>query len=812
MRFLFPWALLVLGVPLGLALVWRRWRVWARGLTLTLLILAAAQPELALREKRERVVLVVDRSASVAEAGETAFWELARNVTLRGAELGVVVFSGLPFVVQPPQVALPSSLVVPAHLEPEHTDLGSALDLALALLQGPGQIVLVSDGRVTTGNLWAAVLRAQAASVPIHAFPVGRTDPLRLISFSGPTRIPPGGVELHAQVLVEQETSARLVLLVNGQEVESRGRKYFPGLHEERFSLQVWEPGTHWLTLEVMDETDPIPENNNLSWAITVGELPPILVVAQGESAAGELLAQAGLPHRVLEALLTKDLAGTRLVILDDYPLGLLGPGTMEALRAWVNEGGGLFVVQGRQALTRYAGPMEELLPVTYAVPQRYQEATAAILFVLDRSASMAGSAGGVRKIDLLKDSAAAAAELIPDEDWVGALAFDRYPFWLTTLGPAKETRSALFAALGALAPSGGTDVWPALEWALSALAPVPARIRHILLISDGKTLREGRDFQDLYALVRESGVGLTALAIGPDADLEILAGLAKAGGGEVFFVPDPRELPAVLVRETKRALRPRFVEGQFSLVSGPAGPEFAELTLPPLLGYALTFPKPTAEVALLSSLGDPLLAFGRFGLGKVAVFNADLSGIWTKEWFASPDLGPFFGLVLSRIWSDREAVEVHWALAGTGLHVALDVAQEGRWIHGLKFQGVLGSGTREIPLAFEQVGPGRYEAVVPMPATGAYLLTVVDEGGEYAGSAVIPVPYPLEYRALGPDWEVVRLMTKLTGGSILEDEEVPVLTGEKRIWVPLWPGLLWASAASFIADLALRKLIPPRG
>lgn len=812
MRFLFPWALLFLGAPLGLALVWRRWQVWARSLTLALLILAAAQPELALREKREQVILVVDRSASVAEAGETAFWELAGNVTLRGAELGVVVFSGLPAVVQPPQPALPSSLVVPAHLEPEHTDLGSALDLARALLQGPGQIVLVSDGRATTGNLWAAVLRAQAAGVPIHVFPVGRADPLRLLSFSGPTRTPPGGVELHAQILVEREASVRLVLRVNGQEMESRERKYFPGLHEERFPLQIWEPGTHWLTLEGMDETDPVPENNILSWAITVGELPPILVVAQGESAVGKLLAQADLPHRVLEILLPTDLAGTSVVILDDYPLGLLGTGTVEALRAWVNEGGGLLVVQGRQALTGYAGPMEELLPVTYAVPQRYQEATAALLFVLDRSASMEGSAGGVRKIDLLKDAAAAAAELIPDEDWVGALAFDRYPFWLTPPGPAKETRSTLLAALGELAPSGGTDLWPAVEWALSALAPVPARIRHILLISDGKTLREDRDFQDLYARVRESGVGLTAIAIGPDADLEILSSLAEAGGGEVFFVPDPRELPAILIRETKQALRPRFVEGQFFPVPGPAGPEFAALALPPLLGYVLTFPKPTAEVALLSPLGDPLLAFGRFGLGKVAVFNADLGGIWTKEWFASPNLGSFFGLVLSHIWSDREAVEIRWALEDTNLRITLDVAQGGRWVQGLRFRGILVSGSGEIPLVFGQAGPGRYEAVVPRPGPGAHLLTVVDQGGEYVGSAVIPVPYPLEYRAFGPDGEVLRLMTKLTGGRILEDEEVPVLAGEKRIWVPLWPGLLGASAASFIADLALRKLIPPRG
>ncbi len=811
MRFLFPWALFFLVFPLGLALWVRHGRAWSRALTLALLVVAAAQPELALREKRERVVLVVDRSASVAEAGEETFWELARNVTQRGGELGAVVFAGLPAVAQLPRAALPPTLRVPADLDPTHTDLGAALDLALALLEDSGQIVIISDGRATGGDTAAAVLRARANRIPIHAFPVGRTDPLRLVSLSGPTRIPPGNFELRAQVLAERETLVRLVLWVNGQEKESRTREYPPGLHEERFFLQASEPGTHWLTVQLMDENDPIPENNSLSWVVTVGDPPAILVVGQGGSATAQLLAQAGLPYRVREILMPTDLAHASLVILDDYPLGQLGPGTVEALRAWVSQGGSLVVVQGRQALTGYVGPLEEVLPVTYAVPQRYQEATAAIVFVLDRSASMSGRAGEVLKIDLLKDAAAAAAELIPEEDWVGVLAFDRSPFWLTLPGPARETKPAVFTALAGLTPSGGTDLWPAVEEALAALASVPARIRHILLISDGKTLREGRDFQLLYAQVRESGVGLTSLAIGPDADLEVLSGLAAAGGGEMYVLPDPRQLPAVLVQETKRALRPRFLEGQFAALPGPAGAEFAELALPPLLGYALTFPKPTAEVALLSSLGDPLLAFGRLGSGKIAVFNADLAGIWTKEWFVSPSLGPFFALVLSRTWSEREPVEIHWSLEGESLRVFLDVDQGGRWVHGLRFKGTLGSGVAETVLMFAQTGPGRYEAVVPWPAPGAYVVAVSDEGGQYWGSAVIPVPYPSEYAAFGPDGEALRTVTQLTGGRILEDEEIPVLAGEKRIWVSLWPWALWASAAGFLADLTLRKLIPPR-
>ena len=793
-------------------MVLRRRRTWGRALTLTLLVLAASQPELAVRERKERVMFLLDRSASVGESGEARLWELARNVAQRGAEIGVITFGGIPGLARLPGPGLPTSLSTSFRLDPERTDLGAALDLAVALLDGSGQIVLISDGRNNVGEPWAAVMRARAKNIPIHAFPVGRTDALRVLSLSGPTRVPPGDFELRAQILVSEEMVVRISLLVNGRLVENRESRYSPGLYEERFSLRIVEPGTYGLTVQAEGGPDPVPENNGLSWAVTVGELSPVVVVGKTEAPIGALLARADLPHRVVDSLTPRDLAGASLVILDNFPLGQLGPAVVEALRGWVSQGGGLWVVQGREALAGYAGPVEEILPVTYSVPQLYQEATAAIVFVLDRSGSMSGRAGEVTKIELLKDAAAAAAELVPDDDWLGALAFDRNPFWLTLPGPAAETKLALFAALAGLAPSGGTDLWPAVEWALSALAHVPARIRHIILISDGKTLREGRDFAFLYEEVRQSGVGLTSIAIGPDADLEVLSGLAMAGGGEVYFLPDPRELPAVLVQETKRALRPRFVEGGFLPLPGPAGPEFAALSLPPLLGYALTFPKPTAEVALLSSLGDPVLAFGRLGLGKVAVFNADLSGIWTEEWFGSPALGEFFGLVLARIWSERGPVAISWASDGKNLRVILDVAQGERWVQGLRFRGTLTGGSEEILLSFSQTGSGQYEAVVPLPEPGAHLLAVVEEGGRYGGTAVVPVPYSAEYAEFGPDLSTLTTVVKLTGGKILEDEEVPVLAGERREWVRLWPFLLWGSAASFVADLGLRKLRWSRG
>jgi len=809
MRFLWPWALSFLVLPAALLVlgVRRERRLLGRAFSLALLIVVLAQPELALRKERERIVFVVDRSASVGEEAIQAFWELGRSAAARGAEIGVVLAAGEASVLRPPQPGLPRSLSAPVELDVSRTDLGSALAVALALLGGKGQVVLLTDGQDTEGRLWAAVGQARSQGVPVHVFPVGHEDPLQLLSFRGPEALPPGAQgEFTGVVFARQSLSFEAQLLLDGKVLESRALSVEPGRHELSFVLSFPGEGVYLVELAVSAPGDPFLANNRLSGLVQVGETPEVLVVGSEPSLVDGALVAMGLRFRRTDFLRPTDLAGAGLVILDDHPLGWVGPQTVQALQAFVEEGGGLFVVQGRRALAGYAGPLEELLPVTYAVPERTEAATAAVIFVLDRSASMAGRAGNLTKLDLLKEAAAAAAELVPPADWLGAVAFDRNPFWLAFPGPAEEVRPQLFSALAGLTPSGGTDLWPAVLLALSALENVPARIRHMILISDGKTVRENRVFQVLYNQVAQSGVGVTSIAIGPDADLEILGGLAQAGRGELHVVADPQDLRAVLVQETRRALRPRFVEGEFHVYPGPAA--LSSAALPPLFGYALTFPKPTAEVALLSSSGDPILAFWQLGLGTVAVLNTDLRGGWSRGWAEDPAWLSHFSALLGKLWPLRTPVVVSWAVQEKKLFLRLDVAKEGRWVHGLRFFGKLSGPQGVLELEFRQVAPGRYEAELPHPGAGAYLLTFADATGQYGGSAVLALPYAPEYAELGPERNTLETIARLTGGVILEDEEIPERGSVVEDWYPLWLPLLWAGAAAFLLDLALRKLL----
>ena len=64
-------------------------------------------------------------------------------------------------------------------------------------------------------------------------------------------------------------------------------------------------------------------------------------------------------------------------------------------------------------------------------------------------------------------------------------------------------------------------------------------------------------------------------------------------------------------------------------------------VTLPALQGRNLVTRKPDAIEWLSTERGDPLLTTWPAGLGRTAMFAADLDGAWTRDWIAWRGLGP---------------------------------------------------------------------------------------------------------------------------------------------------------------------------
>ncbi len=809
-RFGEPLALAGLALAVGFAFLFRG-RGLGRAVTVLFLVLALAEPEISLRESRELFFFLVDRSASVPGALDPIYRELLPALRARDAEVGIISFAREPLLVRLPSGQPPEELPRGFQaLDPNGTDIASAIDLAVGLVpEGrSAQLILLSDGRSTKGDPLAAAARARLRGIRVSAIPVGTDDPLIVRVLQGPEEMPPGTATFTAVLSSRAALSASLVWKLNGREVRRESVSFSPGEHRLTLELELPSPGTYVVSLEVTVSGDPFPENDRAATVVHVGEGARVLVVGNGPSALKELLTESGISFRQVPFLTEFDLWDVDLVILDDYPLGYINPLLLEHLRAFAEGGGGLLAILGRAAVEGYLGEVEEILPVGFSAPEVLREPSAALVFVLDKSSSMAGRAGALRKIDILKEAVAAAVETVYEEDYLGALAFDRNVHWLVRPAPAVTARDTLYQALKGLSPSGGTDLYPAVEAAITALTEVQARVRHVIIVSDGKTVRE-KDFASLSRRIAQEGLGVTAIAIGTDPDLEILGMLARAGDGDLVLVPDLKSLTQVLLRETQRALRPRFLEGNFPIKRGEATLAHEIPTPPPLRGYTLTFPKPLAQKVLETQGGDPVFSVWRMGLGWVGALTTDLSGVWSRSWLEWEGFPDFFGKILKAVWPQRGHIRLAWEREGDLVRITAEVEEGGSWVNGLRLRGKLVGEDQEEVLVFHQTAPGRYEATVPLPIFGAYSVAVHDVEGRYGGNLALAIPYPPEYADIGVDRASLSRLVEAGGGELLEDELIPPPAGGGRWWFPLRRVFLLLAGLAFLADLAWRKLSP---
>ena len=91
--------------------------------------------------------------------------------------------------------------------------------------------------------------------------------------------------------------------------------------------------------------------------------------------------------------------------------------------------------------------PIERLTPVTF---ERKDEPEVALVIVLDRSWSMAGSS-----MELTKTAAQAAVDVLSDEQSVGILTFNDKFAWDVTLRNVGRNRDAIRKKIAAIGPGG---------------------------------------------------------------------------------------------------------------------------------------------------------------------------------------------------------------------------------------------------------------------------------------------------------------------------------------------------------------------
>jgi Ca-activated chloride channel family protein len=372
----------------------------------------------------------------------------------------------------------------------------------------------------------------------------------------------------------------------------------------------------------------------------------------------------------------------------------------------------------------------------------------------------------------------------------------------------------AIVRGLSAVQASGATAIAPAIELAGQWLRDAPAGLsrRHVLLVSDGRTA--AADVARLRAIVAGGDFELSVVALGADADRRLLESLASSTGGRAFFPRDIRDLPVIVAREAARVSGGRLYEKPFRPVARShavvAGMETA--ILPELTGYVVGVTKPLAEAPLRSPLEDPILATWRLGLGRVAVYTAELHGAWSQSLRTWDGFDTLFTQTMR--WVSRrvrdDALYAWFGEDDGGLRLVVEAQRrDGTLLNELDVRAVVRTPAGEAStIALSGTAPGRYEARIAASEPGAYVFAI--SGARAADgfeSRIIRGVYwsaDREFRAREPDLPLMTRVADISGGRVIGAADDVFAPSRPRSYVDLWPWLTAAALALFLAEILL--------
>ncbi len=826
----------------------QRWLgVLVRALLVAALALALARPARTTDSTKVSAIFVVDVSDSMSDA---ALERARAAVTEARAARGENDVQLVTFARSARAVPLPEDEPVPPIARHRGEGAGAesniegALQHAYALFP-PGhlrRVVLVSDGGQTRGDLLAEAARAASFGVQIHHLPSreGAPPEVGVADLELPDTIRVGEpFFVRARIFATRPGRAR-VRLYQGETLNGldsiRDLELRKGDNDLELQsvVRVAGPVTYRLTVDPEGE-DRFEANDRFETTVIVPGRPSVLYV-EGAEGRGTYLASAltaagfDVDVRTARGIPTsaRELERFDFFVLSDVPADEVSMTQVDAIDRYVRELGGGFMMAGGDRAFGLGGwqgtRMEEMLPVRMDAERRRDQPTLALALVIDRSGSMSG-----QKLELAKEAARQTAALLSADDYMEVIGFDSQPERVVRMQSAGN-RFPIERDIRRVAASGGTNIFPALDMAYQDLAVTRARIKHVILLTDGQSPEDG--IADLVQVMRAEGMTVSTVGLGADVNRALMQSIASLGAGRSYFTNDPHNVPRIFMRETTAVARSAAVEEYFQPTQvAPAdflrGVPIA--SAPFLHGYVATRAKGSpAQVVLASDLGEPILARVRLGLGWSMAWTSDVKNRWAVEWLRWPGFSRFWAQLVREHMRQRRGhrLDMQAEVVGDEVRVVVDgIGPDDRFLNGLesslRMEGPMGEaparrgaegGRRRTEHTLRQSAPGRYEARLPLPGYGSYVLTASHrfEGREVAeSSAQLARPYPREYLTLEPDRALLSSAARITGG-----DEAPSTgrlfdpRGESiRAHRELWPALLGAALVLYLLDLLLRRV-----
>ncbi|MCY2927148.1 MAG: VWA domain-containing protein [Planctomycetota bacterium] len=537
-----------------------------------------------------------------------------------------------------------------------------------------------------------------------------------------------------------------------------------------------------------------------------------------------------------------KTLAPYAAVVISDWSGKELTPDQREQLRKHVEEtGSGLLFIGGDNVLASQwrTNPLAELLPVVLQekpaqVVRKQPEVS--VCFVLDRSGSMADvlgatAIGAVSKLDMVKASVIASIECLSDESHVAVVVFDSGTD-VVVAPVTTKLKKEIADKIDTIQVGGGTAMAPAVRKGLDSLIGMPGE-KYLIVLTDGLTTppSRGSDWDDMTGEARQNGVSWTSIAVGSDADTQLMSSLANKAGGKYYFCRTADQIPQVFIKEAK-AIR-RIGATKLKPFRPQAGPLAARLKglaideMPALTGVVPTKAKDSVEEILWTEGNKPLLAEWQFGLGKVACFASDAKNAWAQDWISWQKYSTFWIQVAQSVLRPPQPfhVRVRSNCGGNKTIFTFQIQDsQGRSVNDLECQakvstgsGIGGRPAGDLVPQWRTVGAGEYEVSVRLPDNGKrHLMTMTlrhRDGRAVNYCARVSAVNGSESAASGPDLTALRMIADAGQGTcttnaagILGDltADSHRLVGQQ---VPVWPPMIMITILLWPVDLLIRKV-----
>ena len=763
--------------------------------------------------------LVLDVSASAKEEETVSLARQALQQAGNDRKTGVIIF-GRHAAVEKSIGGTAEWTEIHASADRGGSNLGEALELASALLptDSNGGIAVISDGAVTGAEEWLK----SGNSIPVNTLRVERrTGPdAQVTDISVPDTLYEGQ-RYTTLVTVHSNTAGEATLLLSENHETPRTRQVTLRKGENTFAFESVAGHTGVIPCEarILADGDTVNANNaNASFTVVTGEMS--ILLAEGSGGDGEemrkMLESTGMKVRVIPASMLSEQASElwayHAIALVNVDADSLSEGQTAALDQAVREMGcGLAVFGGNSAyaLGGYRGSeLEKMLPVTIDVRNKADLPSTALVIAIDKSGSMADSSWGLTRLQLAREAACSALEVLNERDQAGVIAFDDAGKWVVPLSPVMDV-PAMQELVRTIRLGGGTAFYSPLKMAEEALKGVSAQYKHVIFLTDGEAGDTG--YEDVVRSMAARGITVTTVAVGNGADTAGMRKLAEIGNGRMYYAGPFDSLPKIFTKETmmisgsyvqNRTFTPAVTDSSMTDFDG----------FPVLDGYQATVEKPLATVSLCSDRQDPVLAWWQYGAGKVISWTSDVQGGWSSAFLNWEDAPAFFGGILSFALPSRSSGGNVALEDGKILFTAEADTELLTRAAGAEARIIRPDGTQET-VALTQVSTNGFEGPADTAQAGAYAvhMSVRDRLGNelLAADDGAVLSWSREYDLRAEDDGILEKISAETGGTVLESTEgllnFPDTNARKRrdlTWV-----LALAAGILFLFDVAQRRL-----